>query len=84
MQLKDKDKKLYKVGKRYYSNKKGIYGLEIYTPLMKEWGGKYEKYTVKEDISPEHNFWDRKTVFTGTLKECRNYIKNRFNKNNHP
>ena len=71
--------KFYKVGIRYYSPRKKIYGLEIYRPIFKEFGGKYEKYSVYEDTTPNCNFWDRKNVFSGSLKDCRVYLKKRFN-----
>lgn len=73
-------KKLYKVGVRYYSPKKNIYGLEIYRPIFREFGGKYEKYSVYEDTSSNKYYWDRKRVFDGTLGECRNYLRKRFKK----
>ncbi len=72
--------KLYKVGVRYYSTKKNIYGLEIYRPLFKDFGPKYQKYSVYEDMSSKRNFWDRKKVFDGSLSDCRAYMKKRFKK----
>lgn len=72
--------KIYKVGVRYYSPKKKIFGLEIYRPIFKEFGEKYEQYSVYEDTSSECNFWNRKKVYNGSLKDCRDYLKKRFNK----
>ena len=77
--MKSKNR-FYLVGRRYYSSKKNIIGLEIYRPIFKEFGGDYQKYSVYEDFSPDKNFWNRKKVFTGTLTECRKYMKNRFSK----
>lgn len=72
--------KVYKVGVKYYSSKLKIFGLEIYRPIFKEFGGKYEKYSVYEDVYPNCNFWNRKNVFSGSLKDCRDYMKKRFKK----
>ena len=72
--------KIYKVGVKYYSSKKKIFGLEIYRPIFKDFGGKFDKYSVYEDTSPNCNFWDRKNVFSGSLSACRDYMKKRFKK----
>ena len=73
-------KRFYSVGVRYCSPKRNIIGLEIYRTIFKDFGGDFEKYSVYEDFSPDKNFWNRKKVFTGTLTECRKYMKNRFSK----
>lgn len=73
-------KKIYKVGIKYFSPKKKIFGLEIYRPIFKDFGGKFEKYSVYEDIYPNCKAWDKKNVFNGSLKDCRNYLKKRFKK----
>ena len=68
-------RKIYKKGVRYYSQKKGIYGLRI--GGSKNSGWKHDFYVV-EDFSPDLDFMKRKTVFHGTLPECRAYVKGRF------
>lgn len=71
-------KKIYKVGITYYNKKKGIHGLYIGRPAHKSWGPKYSTYCVIEDMSPDKNWWERKTVYRGSLGDCRQYLYDRF------
>ena len=68
-------KKIYKKGVRYYSTKKGIYGLTICGVRNSGW--KYD-FHVLEDFSPNLDMLKRKTVYRGTLTECRQFLKDRF------
>ena len=68
-------KKIYKKGVRYYSTKKGIHGLTICGVRNSGW--KYD-FRVLEDFSPNLDMTKRKTVYRGTLTECRQFLKDRF------
>ena len=67
--------KIYKKGVRYYSKKKGIFGLRLYGNRNAGWD---KNFGVVEDFSSDLDPFKRKTVFKGTLTECRNYMKKRF------
>lgn len=67
--------KIYKKGIRYYSKKKGIFGLTLGGCRNSGW--KHDFYVI-EDMSTDHNCLNRKTVFHGTITECRAYMKKRF------
>ncbi len=67
--------KIYKKGIRYYSSKKGIFGLRIQGVRNSGW--KYD-YCVVEDFAPDRDFTKRQVVYRGNLTECREYLKDRF------
>ena len=70
-----KKTKIYMRCVRYYSKKKDIYGLTICGVRNSGW--KYD-YHVIEDFSPNLDLTKRKTVYRGTLTECRQFLKERF------
>ena len=68
--------KIYRKGVRYYSEKKGIQGLRIHE------GFRDREYVVVERLASNDprptDIFGNKKVFTGTLSECRAYMKGRF------
>lgn len=67
--------KIYKKGVRYYSNKKGIFGLTLGGTRNSGWK---DDFYVREDMSSDHDPFKRKIVCRGTITECRAYMKKRF------
>ena len=60
-----------------YSNlEKGIYGLTITRFYRINWD--YD-YRVVEDTTPDLDWRDRKTVYRGSLTNCRQYVYERLN-----
>lgn len=70
--------KVYKKGVWYYKVKNGFYGLML-GEIRK--AGKPQNFCVLETRStPGREHLDRKVVKEGTLTECRNYMKERFDR----
>ena len=67
--------KIYKVGVRYKSTKKGIDGLAI-TGWFK--GGGPSHCVIENVPGYSNGINNRKVVKKGTLRECRDYLKQRF------
>ncbi len=67
--------KIYKVGVRYKSTKRGIEGLAI-TGWFR--GGGPSHCVIENVPGYSNGINNRKVVKKGTLRECRDYLKQRF------